>query len=179
VSQSVAPTEGRGRLLWRRLQRNRTVIGFIAGALGVLTLHQALLWVLHALQFAPWQAYRLDPTRPFGVPQLLSSAFWGGAWGMLIYRLALSQVSRVQAWVTAIAAAAFLPTVAAAVLIALHRGASLGTTSKLQALAASIVINGAWGASILIVGDVLTRCGANSSQAASSAASEPQRSFRP
>jgi flagellar biosynthesis protein FliR len=31
--------------------------------------------------FAPWS---FDPIAPFGVPAVISKAFWGGLWGMLI-----------------------------------------------------------------------------------------------
>jgi len=178
VNSNITPATGRGRSRWQRLLGNRAVIGFVAGALGVLSVHQALVWLLHALGFAPWPAYRLDPTRPFGVPHVLSAAFWGGVWGVFIYRIVSSQVTRGRAWVTAISTAAFLPTLAGAVLIALHAGASIGDTSKLQAVAASIITNGAWGASILFLGSALDRRGEGSLAAGGTAASERQRRDR-
>ena len=62
--------------------------GFVAGFLAVLTVHQGILWLgtaLHLLQAQPWS---LRPIPPLGVPQVLSLAFWGGIWGILIAVLA-------------------------------------------------------------------------------------------
>jgi hypothetical protein len=60
----------------------RLVVGFVAGFLSVLTFQSGLIAILHAsgaIPFAPW---RMTPVPPFGVPQSLSAAFWGGLWGV-------------------------------------------------------------------------------------------------
>jgi hypothetical protein len=62
----------------------RALGGFIAGFVAVLTVHQATLWLgtqLHLLQAATWV---MTPVPPLHVPQVVSLAFWGGVWGILI-----------------------------------------------------------------------------------------------
>src|SRR3546814_8838137 len=38
--------------------------------------------------FRSFPAYSLEPTQPFGVPSVLSIAFWGGIWGIVWAMLA-------------------------------------------------------------------------------------------
>ena len=46
------------------------VAGFVAGVLGVLVFHQ-------------WGLYSMRPVPPWGIPTIVSQAFWGGLWGIL------------------------------------------------------------------------------------------------
>jgi hypothetical protein len=61
----------------------RLVLAFIAGALAVPIFHQILLWILHAAGIVPVVPFSMAPTRPFGVPDLVSISFWGGVWGVI------------------------------------------------------------------------------------------------
>jgi len=62
------------------------VIGaFVAGVIGVLIFHQIALWILSLIGVAPPVAYNFStPTKPLGVPVVLSSAFWGGIWAIVM-----------------------------------------------------------------------------------------------
>ena len=60
------------------------VVGFVAGAVSVLIFHQAGFWIANELGYARAPLYNLRPLPPWGVPTILSQAFWGGAWGILI-----------------------------------------------------------------------------------------------
>jgi len=60
----------------------RGFLGFIAGAIAVLTFHQGMIAALHALGWAQFLPYRTTPVPPFGVPVILSNCFWGGLWGV-------------------------------------------------------------------------------------------------
>lgn len=59
------------------------LIGFVAGALSVLIFHQGGFWIANELGFARAQLYNWAPTKPLGVPIIVSAAFWGGLWGIL------------------------------------------------------------------------------------------------
>jgi hypothetical protein len=62
----------------------RTVlVGFIAGALGVLIFHQLGFWISNELGFTRASLYNMRPVPPFNVPTIVSSAFWGGLWGIV------------------------------------------------------------------------------------------------
>src|SRR4051812_11306107 len=73
----------------------RTVIpGFIAGFVAVLVFHQGTAFLLYHLgndipavvsifgRTSP--PFNLAPTQPLGVPVVLSQAFWGGIWGIVL-----------------------------------------------------------------------------------------------
>jgi len=62
----------------------RTIIaGFIAGFVSVLIFHQLGFLISNELGFTKAQLYSQRPLPPFGVPAILSSAFWGGLWGIV------------------------------------------------------------------------------------------------
>lgn len=61
----------------------RLAAGFVAGFLSVLVFSSGTIALYHAagapVPFAPWS---MAPVPPFGVPQTLSAAFFGGLWGI-------------------------------------------------------------------------------------------------
>jgi hypothetical protein len=61
------------------------LLGFIAAALAVVTVHQVIVYVLAMYKFLPATsvAWSMKPLAPFGVPQIVNSMFWGGLWGAL------------------------------------------------------------------------------------------------
>ena len=61
----------------------RGFLGFIAGAIAVLTFHQGMVELLHVLGVVQFAPYRTTPVPPFGVPVIVSNCFWGGLWGVL------------------------------------------------------------------------------------------------
>jgi len=61
----------------------RLLLGFIAGVLATLVFHQIGLLLLHFAGMTPNMPYNLHPVPPFGVPQFISLAFWGGVWGIV------------------------------------------------------------------------------------------------
>ncbi len=58
-------------------------LGFVAGFFAVLIFHQGLWYLLYQVHFIPADrpAWPMDPIPPFGVPSVISKAFWGGLWG--------------------------------------------------------------------------------------------------
>lgn len=80
------------------------VTAFVAGVLAVPIFHQILLWVLHAAGIVPFAPFDMTPTKPFGVPSVISISFWGGVWGV-IFALTLPRwFSGVSYWIAAIVA---------------------------------------------------------------------------
>lgn len=59
------------------------IVGFIAGFLGVLIFHQLGFYIANELGLARAQIYSFRPVPPLGVPAIISSAFWGGLWGIV------------------------------------------------------------------------------------------------
>ncbi len=67
---------------------SRFLLAFIAGFLAVIIFHQGMLALLYAINFAPRAPFSTTPTQPFGIPQIWSSAFWGGVWGLVFAAIA-------------------------------------------------------------------------------------------
>jgi hypothetical protein len=62
----------------------RTVVtGFIAGFVGVLVFHQFGFFIANELGLLKVPLYNMRGVPPWGVPAILSSAFWGGLWGVV------------------------------------------------------------------------------------------------
>jgi hypothetical protein len=79
--------------------RTSLALGFTAGFLSVWIFSSGMIALLYvagvAVPFAPWS---MAPTAPFGVPQTLSGAFWGGLWGLLYSLLEPRLTARVGWW---------------------------------------------------------------------------------
>ncbi len=59
------------------------IIGFVAGALSVLIFHQLGFWLANELGYTRATLYNMRGVPPWGVPTIVSSAFWGGLWGIV------------------------------------------------------------------------------------------------
>ena len=62
------------------------VFAFVAGFLATLVFNQSAGFVLNKVGIAPpgFTAWALDPVPPWGVPTIVSKAFWGGLWAVLL-----------------------------------------------------------------------------------------------
>lgn len=77
------------------------VLAFIAGALAVPVFHQILLLVLYLAKIVPFAPFNWAPTKPLGIPDIISISFWGGVWG-IVFALTVRQWFRGAAyWVAA------------------------------------------------------------------------------
>jgi hypothetical protein len=64
------------------------VRGFVAGFVATLVFHQVALLILHLAGIVPATPWNLSPVPPLGVPAVISAAFWGGVWGIILALLA-------------------------------------------------------------------------------------------
>lgn len=125
-------------------------IGFVAGCLGVLVFHQLTVWGL--VGRAPWSTWA--PTRPFGVPVLLSITFWGGVWGVLFALIAPRLPRGVGFYIAGFVFGAIVPTLAGWYIVPLFKGGAFGPPAVLWR---GPVINGAWGLGTAIFMSLLRR----------------------
>lgn len=57
---------------------------FLAGCIAVAIFHQGVVAAFNAAGIMPagFQPWSFDPVPPFGVPTVISKAFWGGVWAV-------------------------------------------------------------------------------------------------
>jgi len=123
---------------------NIVVIGFVAGAIGVLVFHQGVILVMYLLGLLPSGPYSMRATTPFGVPQVLSSAFWGGLWGIALVWLMSTVRAADRLWV-ALVFGGVLPTLVGILVVTPLKGGDPVARLQFAMLLRGFIINGAWG----------------------------------
>jgi len=90
----------------------RVFFAFIAGFCSVPIFHQGALSVLHAVGIATATPSPYGPTKPFGLPQIWSLAFWGGIWG-IVFTVAEGGFPKTWYWLLTLIFGAIGPTLVA------------------------------------------------------------------
>ena len=131
------------------------LIGFIAGALSVLVFHQLGFWIANELGYARAPLYSLRPVPPWGVPAILSLAFWGGLWGMaaafLVPRLP-RPFNDVLGWVLF---AAIIVTLVNWFVVLPIKGAPMGGGFRLPGLVVVPLVYALWGFGMWLIARLL------------------------
>jgi hypothetical protein len=122
------------------------LLGFVAGAASVFVFHQGALALLRVAGLTTRAPYSLEPTGPFGVPQVLSLAFWGGIWGVALVTTDRRLPRRASAVLVGALFGALAPTLVAWFVVAPLKGQPLAAGGEPTAMLASVLVNAAWGA---------------------------------
>lgn len=122
----------------------RPALGFVAGFLSTLVFHQITLTVLWAIGVAPFSSYSMVATSPFGVPAVISLAFWGGVWGIAYALLDQRFPVRGGYWVAAFLFGAIPPTLVALFIVVPLKGGPVGGGWMPMLWLTAVLINGAW-----------------------------------
>ena len=126
---------------------------FIAGFISTLTFHQGLLWLLHVAGLVGSSAWAMAPVPPLGVPDVISLAFWGGLWGMLIWLL-IRHTMAAGYYVGALILGAILPTLMFLSVVPLVKGenmADIAAAWTLPHIAVGLALNGIWGLGVALL----------------------------
>ncbi len=125
---------------WRWL-----LFSFLAGFLATLIFHQLMVALLRGVRISPFLPYSMVPTEPFGIPAVLSLAFWGGIWG-IIFELVHTRFPRGSGyWVAAFLFGAIFPSLVALLVVLPLKGRPPGGGWYLPLLVFAFLANGAWG----------------------------------
>ena len=124
----------------------RLLLGFVAAFLATLTFHQIGIWGLHAVGLTGAIPWTTTPIPPFGVPSVISLAFWGGVWGIL-FVLIERFLARSPGgyWVGATLFGAILPTLVLMFIVFPLKGRPLGGGFAWQLIVTLLVAHGLWG----------------------------------
>lgn len=117
---------------------------FIAGYFATLLFHQGLLALLFAAGVSPRPAFAMTPTDPFGLPAVLSLAFWGGVWGVVIWRW-LASVQGAAYWRRAVIIGALAPSAVALLIVFPLKGLGVAGGGDPRIIVGALLLNGAWG----------------------------------
>jgi hypothetical protein len=121
------------------------VTSFAAGFLATLGFHQPVLWALNAAGIVNRAPYAMDPTKPFGVPAVISLAFWGGVWGIALWLVLRGRATRASYWLTALLFGAVAPTLVAGFVVAPLKGQAVPADQRVKMLTIGLLVNAAWG----------------------------------
>lgn len=116
------------------------VLAFVAGFLATLIFHQGALGVLHLAGVVPVAPYGMAPTEPLGVPQVISLAFWGGVWGVVLL-WPLRRRTGAAYWLGWLVLGAIGPSAVALGVVFPLKGQSVA----LAIVPVALLLNGIWG----------------------------------
>ncbi len=123
----------------------RVIFAFIAGFSSVLIFHQGTLSVLHALGLTAVAPFPYGPTKPFGLPQIWSLAFWGGVWGIAFALVDRNFPGGAWYWLLTLVFGAVGPTLVAWFIVFPLKGIPAGGGWKLSGIVTGLMVNAAWG----------------------------------
>lgn len=123
--------------------------GFLAGFAATLLFHQGALYALNLLTGAGRAVWSMTPVPPLGVPAVISLAFWGGLWGVLLAYLLRSQRG-IGYWLMAIVLGAILPSLVALLIVFPLKGMAFAAGGDLRIWIAALILNGAWGLGVAL-----------------------------
>jgi hypothetical protein len=135
----------------------RLFLGFVGGFLATLVFHQLALWILAGIGFVQANVYVMRGVPPFGIPQVISLAFWGGLWGVLFSAVDRRFPAGVSYWISAFAFGAIAPTLVAWFVVASIKGQPVAAGWQIHRMITGLIINGAWAVGTALFLAVTTR----------------------
>ena len=123
---------------------------FIAGFVSTLVFHQGLLTFLHNIGRTPRTAYSMEPTGPLGVPAVISLAFWGGLWGIVLWAMIRDRPG-VSYWTNAFVIGALAPSVVAFFIVFPLKGFGFAGGWDPAIIVGALFLNGAWGLGVALL----------------------------
>ena len=123
----------------------RSAFAFVTGAASVLVFHQGVLELLYLAGVIPFVPYSMKPTAPLGVPAVVSAAFWGGVWGIIMIAALGRRLAGARYWTAALVFGAVLPTLVALVVVLPLKGQPMGGGWDPAHIGIGLLVNGAWG----------------------------------
>ena len=122
---------------------------FAAGFISVLVFHQGLLAILHMVANAP-APYDFTATEPLHVPHVISAAFWGGIWALLLWPL-IRPNSSWRYWVVALVLGALGPSLVALLIVFPLKGMPFAANWDPKIWVGAFLLNGAWGIGVAAI----------------------------
>jgi hypothetical protein len=123
----------------------RLALGFLCGASAVPVFHQGALALLRLAGLTTRALFPMQPTAPLGVPQIVSLAFWGGIWGIVLVTTDRRLPRAGSSVLTGALFGALAPTLVSWFVVALFKDQPLAAGGDLRAMLTGVLVNAAWG----------------------------------
>lgn len=123
---------------------------FVAGFLATVVAHQGVLQLLHLAGLVANPAWNLAPVPPLGIPSVLSLAFWGGLWGIVLWGL-IARARPLWQWLGGALLGALLPTLVAVLVVFPLKGLATPGTIEWRLLLGGLLVNGVWGLAVVAI----------------------------
>lgn len=124
----------------------RYIAGFFAAFLATLVFHQIGVELCHLIGLTPGRPYDFTGVPPWGVPKLISLAFWGGVWGFAFVAVERGFTHWPGGyWGGAIIFGAIVPTAFSWFVVSQLKGLPLGYGFRFPGLLVGPIVNGLWG----------------------------------
>ena len=120
-------------------------LAFAAGSIAVLALHQPVLGLLSAAGITQAVPYANKAVGPLGVPQFISTAFWGGVWGMVLHALSRRWPAGAGFVLKCLLFGMIFPTLVAWFVVAPIKGLPMAGGFKANNMITGLCVNAAWG----------------------------------
>jgi len=129
---------------------------FIAGFISTLVFHQGMLWLLYAGGFSPRPPWDMTPVPPLNVPAVISLAFWGGVWGIVLWAL-IGAAGGGAYWIMALVIGALGPSLVFWFVVMPMKGMGLAGGWDPKIIVSGLLLNGAWGLGAALLIRLLNR----------------------
>lgn len=123
---------------------------FVAGFISTLVFHQGVYALFWLAGVAPSAPYAMAPTWPFGVPAVISLAFWGGVWGIPVWWF-IRDATAWNYWLRAILLGAIGPTAVALFVVFPLKGMAFAAGWNPVIIVGGLILNGAWGFGVALL----------------------------
>lgn len=132
------------------------VKAFVAGFISTLAFHQGVLGLFYVLKVFPRAPFAMAATEPFGVPAVISLAFWGGVWGVVIWPM-IRKATGPAYWLRALVIGAIGPSAVALFIVFPLKGMAFAAGWDPKIIVGALILNGAWGLGVGVLMRVLRR----------------------
>ena len=122
---------------------------FIAGFLATLVFHQGVLALLHLADATVPAPFSMVLTAPLHIPQVISLAFWGGVWAIVLWPLIRAN-NEWRYWFVAAVLGALGPSIVALCVVWPLKGMAMGAGWVPKIWVGAFILNGAWGIGVAL-----------------------------
>ncbi len=124
------------------------LLAFVAGFVSTLIFHQGLLELLYLAGAFPRPAWNLAAVPPLGVPAVISLAFWGGLWGIVLWAL-VRRLRGGRRWLWGAIWGALLPSIVALFVVFPLKGMPMAGGFDPKIIIGALLLNGVWGLGVV------------------------------